>query len=153
METWITILSSGLGVGILTAAVTWYSARGTNRNKAEEVAAEKARTQLAGNIELNKYIDERIERASQPMREQIKQLREEMGRLTSRERDRTSVIRRFFQRLVWWDERGRPGPMPMPSEEDMHVLDLSDIEITAPTAEVAALRTPYVPPIPGKETP
>lgn len=153
---WTQILPAGTIAAILTALVTWYIGRGTNKNKAEEVEAEKIRTSLAGNLELTKYVREQITAevaaATKPLREELDALRKELRQVIARERDTKTIIRRWFQRLTWWDEHGRVGPMPMPAEEDMHLLDLSDIEITQPTANVRAMREPRIPPIPGKET-
>lgn len=153
---WMQILPAGTIAAILTAAVTWYIGRGTNKNKAEEVEAEKVKATLAGNFELTKYVREQITlevaAATQGLRDELTAVRTEMRQLIKRERDTKDIIRRWFHRLTWWDEKGRIGPMPMPAEADMQLLDISDIEITAPTAAVRALRRPYVPPIPGKET-
>lgn len=152
---WMQLLGGGGLVALLSILGTVYIGRGTNKNRNKEVEAERAKAALAGNIELTKYVREQVAEAvtsaTKGLREEIDSLRAELRLVIQRERDTKAIIRRWFQRIVWWNERGRIGDMPMPSADDMQRLDLHDIEITSPPEDVAALRKPYVPPIPERK--
>lgn len=140
---------------IIAALFSWFGVRGSNKNKDKELEAERAKASLAGNIELTKYVREQVaeavKNATAGLRDEIDGLRSELQKVIQRERDTKAIIRRWFQRLVWWNERGRVGDMPMPAANDMHLLELSDIEMTTPPDEIAKLRTPHVPPIPERK--
>jgi hypothetical protein len=66
-------------------------------------------------------IDEKVEAATAPLRARI-------TALEAREDSTKTIVRRFFQRLVFWDTNGRVGPMPMPSATDMRDLDIEDLQ-------------------------
>lgn len=106
---------------VLAALFVLIKGRGENRNKAAEVAAAEKRDQFAQNLELNKYIDEKVAAATDPLVTRIKALEE-------REDSTKTIVRRFFQRLVFWDSNGRTGPMPMPSLSDMRDLEIEDLQ-------------------------
>lgn len=129
-------------VGTLGAAA-FLLVRGLRESKttAAANASAAAQTAFAANIELNKYIDERVAAALTEPRGQIAELERQVERLTLRERTTKDILRRWVQRLLWWDSRGRAGDMPMPSAADMATLDLTDLEGDTLTAtEVAAIR-------------
>jgi hypothetical protein len=110
-------LVSGLG----SAAFVFVKGRGENQNAAANIAVAERRDAFAQNIELNKYIDEKVAAATRPLVERI-------AALEAREDSTKTIVRRFFQRLVFWDTNGRSGPMPMPSPDDMRDLDLEDLQ-------------------------
>lgn len=91
-------------------------------------------SRFADNIGLNEYLDTKVTAALAPALAQIKALEEDMKILTARERATKEIVRRFFQRLIFWNEQGRTGVMPMPTREDMGVLDISDL-VPHPTIE------------------
>lgn len=125
----------GGAVAVLTAGFVLIKGLGENRTAksaaaaaARSAAAAAAQAQFEANLELNKYIDGRVEAALKEPLEQIAQLEQRVELLTTRERTTKDILRRWVQRLLWWNERGRKGEMPMPSQDDMATLDLSDIE-------------------------
>lgn len=140
-------MSDGIWIAIIGGLATigggiFLLVRGLRESKttASANAAAAAQAAFAANIELNKYIDGRVEAALKEPLEQIKQLEERVELLTTRERTTKDILRRWVQRLLWWNDRGRVGDMPMPSQADMATLDLSDIETdTLTSADVAAL--------------
>lgn len=73
--------------------------------------------------ELDEYIDGRIERVAQPLRDKI-------TKLENRELSTKTILYAFFQRLMWWDERGRTGVMPMPAADDLTTLGLDLADLT-----------------------
>jgi hypothetical protein len=89
------------------------------------------RGQFSSAQALDEYIDKRIERIAKPLRDELEQLR-------NRELSTKTILYGFFQRLLWWDERGRGGTMPMPDAEDLEKLgvDLGDLGATRATDTV-----------------
>ena len=147
MDGGVIIAIIGAIAAVTSAAFVLVKGLGENKNtraaseaagKAASAAAAKA--QFEANIELNKYIDGRVEAALEEPLKQIAELQDRVELLTTRERTTKDILRRWVQRLFFWDERGRKGDMPMPSVADMATLDLSDIESDTKTrAEVSAL--------------
>jgi len=124
-----------------TGGLTWYvtERRKARTEKAKSAAAAKSseaaavQAQLEGNLELSKYIREQVDaavaKALEPVQRDLAEQKQVAERLAAREQATKTIVRRFFQRLLFWDQNGRQGPMPMPSEEDMQILDLSDLEL------------------------
>jgi len=125
-----TIIIAGLAlVGTLAGlVVTFRKGKDDSKNKTEELNANALQAEFARNLELNKYIDGVVEAAVAPFRVEIAALKSSMEAVMARESIIKNIIRRWFQRLVWWDDMGRKGDMPMPSTADMATLDLTDIE-------------------------
>lgn len=140
-------MSEGIWIAIIGGIVTiaggaFVLIRALRNSKTTEQvnAAAAAQAAFAANIALNKYIDEKVEAALKEPLAQIATLEQRVELLTTRERTTKDILRRWVQRLLWWDERGRRGEMPMPSPADMATLDLSDIETDTKTrAEVDAI--------------
>lgn len=124
-----------------TGGITWYvtERRKGRAERARDDAAAKVATssvvqaQLEENRELAAYIDGRVDvavaKALQPVQRDLEEQKLVAERLAAREQATKTIVRRFFQRLLFWEQNGRKGPMPMPSEEDMRLLDLSDLEL------------------------
>ena len=117
--------------------------RSRAESKRDDVKAEaEARAKVAAdtreafeqNMELAQYVDARIAAALKEPLETIAKLRTDINELRERARTKDSIVRRFFQRLFHWDQTGRKGPMPVPSEEEMTVLDIIDIQADTKTA-------------------
>lgn len=125
-----TIIIAGLAlVGTLAGlVVTFRKGKDDSKNKTEELNANALQAEFTRNLELNKYIDGVVEAAVAPFRVEIAALKSSMEAVMARESIIKNIIRRWFQRLVWWDDMGRKGDMPMPSTADMATLDLTDIE-------------------------
>jgi hypothetical protein len=135
LQAWAQLLGGGglfvFAVGVLVFVAT--RKRDKNTDSQERFTA---------NIELNKYIDGVVAAALAPLLTEIASLKTAMATVNARELTTKNILRRFFQRLLWWDERGRDGDMPMPSAADMATLDLADIEHdnTMSREDVAAIR-------------
>jgi predicted histidine transporter YuiF (NhaC family) len=130
-------------VGTLAGlVVTFRKGKDDSKNKTEELEANALQAEFSRNLELNKYIDGVVEAAVAPFRVEIAALKASMETVMARETIIKNIIRRWFQRLVWWDEMGRKGDMPMPAATELATLDLADIEheSTMSRDEVAAVR-------------
>jgi hypothetical protein len=134
-------LISALGV-VVGYILVFVRGSGDSKLKADELRQKETQDQFTANIALNTYIDGKISAALAPSEKRVTDLEAQVKKLTEREATTKNILRRYFQRLLWWDEIGRPDEMPMPSPEDMRILDLSDIDSgTSPAAEIAELRT------------
>lgn len=111
------ILSAGFFL-FLGTVVTVLATRRKNRN-------DDLQGRFTSATEFDEYIDGRIERVAGP-------LRVELQKLKDRELSTKTILYAFFQRLLWWDERGRDGVMPLPAAEDLATLgiDLADLVTT-----------------------
>ncbi len=107
--------------------------RGTNK-----VASESAR--FDDNLALAEYVDKRIAAAIAPLQTELGKVREALAAVQLRERSLKDIVRRWFQRLTFWDDNGRAGEMPVPSPEDMRILELVELaENSMPRVEVTRL--------------
>jgi hypothetical protein len=131
-------LLSGGGLFVLASAILVYAAT-RKRDRSTD-----SQERFAANIELNKYVDGRIELATGPLLAKIERLESLVTAQGSRETQVKNILRGFFQRLLFWDGNGRRGRMPMPTLEDMDVLDLEVVveDSEAGGATVVALRQP-----------
>jgi hypothetical protein len=112
-------LAVGAGLfGFLGTIITAWAMRRKDREAA-------AQARFAGDIELNKYIRSQIDAAQAPLLTKIGELEAQMGRVLQREADRKDILQRLFQRQTWWDNTGRLGPMPMPTEEHQRILEIT----------------------------
>jgi hypothetical protein len=89
-------------------------------------------------VSLDKMIDERVERQLTSAWTEIDNLKKDVGELKgSLEREREekarikTIVKRFLSALLHWDQGGRSGEMPMPSEEDLALLDFEPWSDTA----------------------
>jgi len=131
---WVNILVAGGIFGLAGALLVFVATR--KRDKSTD-----SQERFGANIELNKYIDTKVTAALAPALQQIVELKEDLAKVVNREQTTKETLRRYFQRLLWWDQRGRPGEMPMPSAADMATLSLTDIEEDTLTAsQVASIR-------------
>jgi hypothetical protein len=120
---------------VLVGLFVYAKDRTANKIRAGEVDSKAAIDILAANVELNRYIDEKVEAAVAPIREEVRKLRD-------REAVVTAIIRRFFQRLFRWSEDGQDGPMPKPTDDEMKILGITDIsDDTLTPAELRDIRT------------
>lgn len=117
----IIVAALSLIAALGSAAFVFFKGRGENQNTAANIAATERRDAFAENIALNKYIDEKVTAATQPLIDRI-------AALEAREESTKTIVRRVFQRLFFWETTGRTGPMPMPSAADMRELDIEDLQ-------------------------
>jgi len=135
MEPWQTGAVSIFGT-IVTLAIgtyVWLNGRKANQIKADEVEAQKTVEVFGANLELNEYIDKRVAILMEPAQASIKKLEQLVQDLADREATTKKTLRRFFQKLIFWNEQGRHGDMPMPTRSDMEMLDISDLVPTTQT--------------------
>lgn len=121
---WANLLGGG-GIFALVAALLVYIAT-RKRDRASET---KDRFDQAD--ELNRYIDERVAKITGPMSDKIERLEKLIEKMGDRDAKVKNILRGFFQRLRFWDQHGREGEMPLPSAEEMAVLEL-DIDASTP---------------------
>jgi hypothetical protein len=114
---WIGPLVGGGGIFAgLGALLTYLATR-------KKTVVDDATQRFQDNLALNQYIDERVKAATDKLVVRVEALE-------AREDNTKKIVRRFFQRLVFWDLHGRNGPMPMPSPTDMRDLELEDLQTT-----------------------
>jgi hypothetical protein len=129
MEPWqqVTVSVFGTVVTLLIGTYVWLNGRKTNRIRADEVEAQKTVEVFGANLELNKYIDARVAKLMEPANADIAELKGQVTELANREATTKKTLRRFFQKLIFWNEQGRNGDMPLPTRGDMDMLDISDL--------------------------
>lgn len=132
MPEWLQLLGSG-GIGALALGVLVFVA--TRKKDAATDSNDRFQTSM----DITNLVREEVEKATKPLIDRIKAL--ESGVLTSR-----TILYAHFQRLSWWDERGRPGPLPLPEDRDFEALGIdpnmfeSTVERAVATAAVTELR-------------
>lgn len=126
-------------LGVFGTLVTLYLTFRKNRH--EEVSG---KTNVK--MQLDKLIDDRVERQLTSAWGRIETLETRVGTLeTDIEKERQeksrikTVVKRFVTSLVHWDQTGRAGEMPLPSDADMALLEIEPYD-TASGAAVQALR-------------
>lgn len=104
-------LLGGGGIFMLIAAVLVFVAtRRRDRDASTQAVFNQA-------DELNQYVDGRIRTITDPLNIKINAMQE-------RDTKVKNILLAHFQGLRFWNSNGRRGPMPMPSDEDMRVLEL-----------------------------
>jgi len=129
---WWELLGGG-GVGGLLVGILVYRAAKRSNKTTERVASQnELQLRFEGSIELQKMIqntvDAAVNKALEEPNRQITEMRVEFQAVTRLLDTTKDVIRRYIQRLYFWDENGRRGKMPTPSREDSQLLDIVDIE-------------------------
>lgn len=90
-------------------------------------------------MDITKLVREEVEKATKPLMDRIQAL--EKGAQNSR-----TILYAHFQRLMWWDERGRHGSLPLPEDKDFEALGIdpsmfeNTVERAVATAAVSELR-------------
>lgn len=108
------------GVALVGLVAGWVKARDDARSAARDVEARIKRDEFAQNLDLREFIAAEVRSATEPLEQRIADL-EERARTTK------TIVRRYFQRLVFWDQSGRLGAMPLPSPADTRELDIEDL--------------------------
>jgi hypothetical protein len=130
MPEWLGLLLGGSGFLGLAALLTVLATRKRDRNT-------DSKERFAQNIELRKFVSEEVTSAvtaaTAPLEARISEQAARIAALEAREDSTKTIVRRFFQRLVFWDTTGRVGPMPMPSPADMRDLDIEDLQPKEPS--------------------
>jgi len=121
-----------LGAGVLALVGTIITVQATKQKTKNEYV----QGQFTSAKALDEYIDGRIERVAKPLRDELKKLQD-------RELSSKIILYGFFQRLMWWDETGRLGVMPLPDADDLTKLgvDLADLSTTQEKDTVRAAVT------------
>lgn len=135
------VLGGGTLVGLLTAIVTLTIGRGKNRIEAsaQEATAQKTAAEIgnetaAVGIDIYKLVNEAVQASAaelrlenQKLREELSALREEVKAIRDLEGQARAIFRRFYERFLLWNERGRTGPTPAIRVEDLVKLGLDDL--------------------------
>lgn len=114
-------------IGVITSAVLAYTT--FRKGKSDEVTAA---TDVK--VKLDQLIDARVERNLTAAWAEIDKLKQDRDELRNKVDDLAGVreenaqikdiVRRHFVRLIDWDSRGHPGPMPLPDIADVEMLGL-----------------------------
>jgi hypothetical protein len=126
-------LFGGGGLVGLIAAVLIYIA-----SRKKDVATDN-QDRFQTSMDITNLIRTEVKAATQPLLDRIDAL--EKGVLTSR-----TILYAHFQRLSWWDERGRNGALPLPEDKDFEALGIdpqmfeSTVERAVATEAVSKLR-------------
>jgi hypothetical protein len=129
---WLQLLGSG-GLGALALGVLVFIA-----TRKKDVATDN-KDRFQTSLDIAELVRSEVEKATQPLMERIQNL--ETGVLTSR-----TILYAHFQRLSWWDERGRNGALPLPEDKDFEALGIdpnmfeSTVERAVATEAVSKLR-------------
>lgn len=114
------ISAAGLIVTALLGLGVYVNNKRSNRTAETRNQVDAGSQLFDNNIELAEYVDKRIAIALAPVQEELNAFKEW-------KKSTNAIIRRFFRQLITWDRNGRPGPMPMPSAEDMTQLEIEDL--------------------------
>ncbi|KPG86522.1 hypothetical protein AEQ27_04210 [Frigoribacterium sp. RIT-PI-h] len=129
---WLQLLGSG-GLGALALGVLVFVA-----TRKKDVATDN-KDRFQTSLDIAELVRSEVQKATQPLMERIQKL--ETGVLTSR-----TILYAHFQRLSWWDERGRHGALPLPEDKDFEALGIdpqmfeSTVERAVATEAVSKLR-------------
>lgn len=129
---WLQLLGSG-GLGALALGVLVFIA-----TRKKDVATDN-KDRFQTSLDIAELVRSEVQKATQPLMERIQKL--ETGVLTSR-----TILYAHFQRLSWWDERGRHGALPLPEDKDFEALGIdpqmfeSTVERAVATEAVNKLR-------------
>lgn len=133
---WQLLGLGGIVAAFITAGLGYLGVKQGLKVRARELALQKETGDFSQSVELFKLVDERVAAA---LVEPLKRIEI----LERRERSMTDAVRRWYQRLVWWDDRGRPGKMPTPSHDELVLLSLADMaEDTLTRDQIADLTRP-----------
>lgn len=129
---WLQLLGSG-GLGALALGVLVFIA-----TRKKDVAIDN-QDRFKTSMDITNLVRTEVKAATQPLLDRIDAL--EKGVLTSR-----TILYAHFQRLSWWDERGRHGALPLPEDKDFEALGIdpqmfeSTVERAVATEAVNKLR-------------
>lgn len=132
MPTWLQLVGSG-GLGaIVLGLFVLYAAR-----KKDSATDKNDRFQQG--LDIAEMVRAEVEKVAAPLRERI-------GALERGVQDSRTILHAHFQRLFWWDERGRQGALPLPEDKDFEALGIdpkmfeNTVERAVATAAVSELR-------------
>lgn len=129
---WLQLLGSG-GLGALALGVLVFVA-----TRKKDVATDN-KDRFQTSLDIAELVRSEVQKATQPLMERIQAL--ETGVLNSK-----TILYAHFQRLSWWDERGRHGALPLPEDKDFEALGIdpqmfeSTVERAVATEAVNKLR-------------
>lgn len=119
----ITTIVGGI-VAVYGSYVLFVKDRAANKTKAVEL-----------NDSIEARIDARIKSELENAYSRIDKLEKKVKDLTEEERITRSqnsqikdTVKRWFRNLTAWDTDGREGPMPIPNEDDLELLEIKLIK-------------------------
>lgn len=133
----VSILVPLLGgmVGLIGGVVTLIKTFGTNNNDANRI-------QQALDQQIDEKIAAQLKAAWTRIEELEKQIADLQDSETKTKRENTQIkvaVKRFFRDLVDWNRNGRKGAMPLPSQNDLDLLELDPNEPSISRAELDEL--------------
>jgi hypothetical protein len=132
MPVWLQLLLTGVLVPIVGVVMVYLASR------KKDTATEK-NDRFQQGLDIAEMVRTEVEKVAAPLRERITAL--EKGVQDSR-----TILHAHFQRLFWWDERGRQGALPLPEDKDFEALGIdpkmfeSTVERAVATAAVSEMR-------------
>lgn len=113
--------------GLLASFILgWFTIRNAvraNKTTEKKVTVEEKQAQFGANLELNKYIDGRVDAL---VEERIGDVRQELADLKASDRLRTSAMTRILRAIAGQWPQGHPGPILDPA-------DIAAVEETIPS--------------------
>jgi hypothetical protein len=131
MPDWL-LPACGVAITFLLGIMGWVATR------RKDVASDK-NDRFQQGLDIAEMVRVEVEKVAAPLRERITAL--EKGVQDSR-----TILHAHFQRLFWWDERGRQGALPLPEDKDFEALGIdpkmfeSTVERAVATAAVSEMR-------------
>lgn len=99
-------------VAVIGGAVTWATAKRSARN-------DETKTQFQQNMELQRYIDDRVAVATQPLRDELEGVKRLVGSLHGRLSRTREAVRDYIRQVrALWGKADQPPPI------DGHLLEL-----------------------------
>lgn len=107
----------------ILGVLTFRNVRRANSTAAEKVTVEQKQAEFGANLELNKYIDGRV---NEQVEERMEPIRNELTNLKANERTRTRAMTRILRAIAAQWPQGFTGPVLDPD-------DIAAVEETIPT--------------------
>lgn len=128
------LIGGGSGLaGVVTAIV---KTRGATSVQSADL---KARIDSQIDLRVKQQLDDQDEEIRN-LKTQVADL-QDSNRVTKRENVQIKLaVKSWFRDLVLWNRAGRPGTIPLPSQEDLDLLDLDPNGPTLSRAELDELR-------------
>lgn len=128
---WITA-----AVALITTAVTVIRFRRKDRADTRSVEDGTISSRFKDADALMKYIDERVDERTATLSAELAQVRTVLATVKQESHEIHDAVRTHFWRLWAWDQKGRPGPMPLLPPMILDRLGITDpLEDTEPVKE------------------
>lgn len=124
---WVQLLLGGGGLLAIAGLVTALANRKKGRAEVVQAAVDGARATVDGSRTLMEYVREEVKAA---VALETADLRARITALETRQTSMRRIIRRAFENLIDWENKGHQGKMPLPSNSEMEELGIEDLTST-----------------------